>query len=166
MSRRGPRAATGPATQTSRGPTGRLMFTIITAALVPGGIAERARFWPWTPFVGLWTLLVDVPLAHWIFAFDGYVAEAGGWMATTLGAIGFAGGTAVEIDSGASALAPALVLGRRRGWPREPVRPHILPAVLLGAGLLWFRLVRVQRGLGAGGGRGGRQRVRSSPPTR
>jgi ammonium transporter len=116
----------------------QLMFAVITGALLSGAIADRARFWPWTVFVGLWTLLVYIPLAHWIFAFDGFVAPHGGWMANTLGALDFAGGTAVEINSGASALALALVLGKRRGWPREPMRPHNLPAVLLGAGLLWF----------------------------
>ncbi|MGH8921179.1 MAG: ammonium transporter, partial [Actinomycetes bacterium] len=106
--------------------------------LLSGAIADRARFWPWTLFVGLWTIFVYVPLAHWIFAANGLVGENGGWMANVLGALDFAGGTAVEINSGASALALALVLGRRRGWPREPMRPHNLPAVLLGAGLLWF----------------------------
>ncbi|MDN5933138.1 MAG: ammonium transporter [Pseudonocardia sp.] len=116
----------------------QLMFAVITAALLAGAVADRARFWPFTLFIALWVVFVYVPLAHWIFAFDGYVAEAGGWMANTLGALDFAGGTAVEINSGASALALALVLGRRRGWPREPMRPHNLPMVLLGAGLLWF----------------------------
>ncbi|MGH3613488.1 MAG: ammonium transporter [Pseudonocardia sp.] len=116
----------------------QLMFAVITAALLSGAIADRARFWPWTVFIGLWTLFVYVPIAHSIFAFDGYVGERGGWMANTLKALDFAGGTAVEINSGASALALALVLGRRRGWPREPTRPHNLPSVLLGAGLLWF----------------------------
>ena len=116
----------------------QLMFAVITAALLAGAVADRARFWPWTLFVALWTVFVYVPLAHWIFAFDGYVSDAGGWMANTLGALDFAGGTAVEINSGASALALALVLGSRSGWPREPMRPHNLPAVLLGAGLLWF----------------------------
>jgi Amt family ammonium transporter len=116
----------------------QLMFAVITGALLSGAIADRARFWPWAVFVGLWTLLVYVPLAHWIFSFDGFVSAKGGWMANTLGALDFAGGTAVEINSGASALALALVLGKRRGWPREPMRPHNLPAVLLGTGLLWF----------------------------
>jgi Amt family ammonium transporter len=116
----------------------QLMFAVITGALLSGAVADRARFWPWTLFVALWTVVVYVPLAHWIFAFDGTVAERGGWLANTLGALDFAGGTAVEINSGASALALALVVGRRRGWPREPMRPHNLPAVLLGAGLLWF----------------------------
>ncbi len=116
----------------------QLMFAVITGALLSGAIADRARFWPWTLFVGVWALLVYVPMAHWIFAFDGYVSERGGWMANGLGVLDFAGGTAVEINSGASALALALVLGRRRGWPRDTMRPHNLPNVLLGAGLLWF----------------------------
>ncbi len=116
----------------------QLMFAIVTGALLSGAIADRAKFWSWTVFVGLWTVVVYVPLAHWVFAFDGFVGTHGGWLANRLGALDFAGGTAVEINSGASALALALVLGRRRGWPREPMRPHNLPATLLGAGLLWF----------------------------
>ena len=116
----------------------QLMFAVITAALLAGAVADRARFWPWTVFVAAWTVLVYLPLAHWIFAFDGFTGEHGGWMANRLGALDFAGGTAVEINSGASALALALVLGRRRGWPRDSTRPHNLPMVLLGAGLLWF----------------------------
>jgi ammonium transporter, Amt family len=116
----------------------QLMFAVVTGALLSGAIADRARFWPWTLFVGLWALVVYIPLAHWIFAFDGFAAPHGGWMANALGALDFAGGTAVEINSGASALALALVVGKRRGWPGEPMRPHHLPSVLLGAGLLWF----------------------------
>ncbi|MCE3553021.1 ammonium transporter [Pseudonocardia sp. RS11V-5] len=115
-----------------------LMFAVITGALLSGAIADRARFWPWTLFVAGWTLVVYVPLAHWIFAVNGAVSEKGGWLANTLHALDFAGGTAVEVNSGASALALALVLGKRRGWPHEPMRPHNLPFVLLGAGLLWF----------------------------
>jgi Amt family ammonium transporter len=87
---------------------------------------------------GLWTVVVYVPLAHWTFAVDGAVSQRGGWLVNTVGALDFAGGAAVEVNSGASALALALVLGARRGWPREPMRPHNLPLVLLGAGLLWF----------------------------
>ncbi|MCU1611238.1 MAG: ammonia channel protein, partial [Pseudonocardiales bacterium] len=115
-----------------------LMFAIITAALLSGAIADRARFWSWTVFIALWTVGVYVPLAHWIFAFDGFSGAHGGWLANRLGVLDFAGGTAVEVNSGMSALALALVLGRRRGWQREPMRPHNLPATLLGAGLLWF----------------------------
>ncbi|MCW2632159.1 MAG: ammonia channel protein [Pseudonocardia sp.] len=116
----------------------QLMFAVITAALVSGAIAERTKFWSWTLFVALWITLVYFPLAHWTFAFDGFAAETGGWIANRLKALDFAGGTVVEINSGATALALALLLGRRRGWPREPMRPHNMPAVLLGAGLLWF----------------------------
>src|SRR5690242_2545257 len=80
----------------------QLMFAVVTGALLSGAIADRARFWPWTLFVGLWTLLVYVPLAHWIFAVDGFAAPHGGWMANALHALDFAGGTAVEINSGVS----------------------------------------------------------------
>ncbi len=116
----------------------QLMFAVITAALISGAIPERAKFWSWTVFIALWATFVYFPMAHWTFAFDGYAAETGGWIANRLKALDFAGGTAVEINSGASALALALVLGKRLGWPREPMRPHNVPNVLLGAGLLWF----------------------------
>ncbi|MEJ8279197.1 ammonium transporter [Pseudonocardia spirodelae] len=116
----------------------QLMFAVITGALVSGAVADRARFRSWTLFVTLWVVLVYIPLAHWTFALDGAVSTRGGWLANTIGTLDFAGGAAVEINSGASALALALVLGARRGWPREPMRPHNLPLVLLGAGLLWF----------------------------
>jgi Amt family ammonium transporter len=86
-------------------------------------------------FVVVWATVVYFPIAHWAFAFqDG----EGGWIGDRLGALDFAGGTAVEITSGASALALALVLGPRMGWRREAMRPHNLPLVLLGAGMLWF----------------------------
>jgi Amt family ammonium transporter len=116
----------------------QLMFAVITAALLAGAIADRAKFWSWVVFIVLWSCLVYFPLAHWVFAFDGYAAAKGGWIANNLKALDFAGGTVVEANSGASALALALILGRRRGWPKEPMRPHNMPNVLLGAGLLWF----------------------------
>ena len=112
----------------------QLMFAVITAALLAGAIADRTKFWSWTAFIVLWTCLVYFPLAHWVFSFDGYAAERGGWIANQLKALDFAGGTVVEINSGASALALALILGRRRGWPKDPMRPHNMPNVLLGAG--------------------------------
>jgi ammonium transporter, Amt family len=87
--------------------------------------------------VPLWVTFVYVPIAHWVFAFDSDTTK-GGWIANKLGAFDFAGGTAVEVNSGMSALALALIVGRRVGWRKEPFRPHNLPAVLLGAGLLWF----------------------------
>jgi Amt family ammonium transporter len=77
-------------------------------------------------------------VAHWVFAFDGGQSEVGGWIANNLKAIDFAGGTAVHINAGAAALALALVLGKRRGFGRDPMRPHNLPLVMAGAGLLWF----------------------------
>jgi Amt family ammonium transporter len=116
----------------------QLMFAVITAALLAGAIADRAKFWSWVVFIVLWSCLVYFPLAHWVFAFDGFAAAKGGWIANQLKALDFAGGTVVEANSGASALALAVILGRRRGWPKEPMRPHNMPNVLLGAGLLWF----------------------------
>ncbi len=113
------------------------LFCVITGALVSGAIADRARFGAWMVFVSLWTLLVYAPIAHWIFDFSAG-DHVGGWMANELKVIDFAGGTAVEICSGASALALALVLGRRIGFGRDPMRPHNLTLVMLGAGLLWF----------------------------
>ena len=113
----------------------QLMFAIITPALISGAIADRAKFGGWVLFSALWVTIVYLPVAHWVFYFnDG----KGGWIGDRLGAFDFAGGTAVHINAGAAGLACALVLGKRRGWPREPMRPHNLPLVLLGAGLLWF----------------------------
>ncbi|MDQ4103465.1 MAG: ammonium transporter [Actinomycetota bacterium] len=114
------------------------MFAIITVALISGAVADRMRFVPWLVFAGLWATVVYFPVAHWVFAFDEVTAPVGGWIANDLAAIDFAGGTAVHINAGAAALALCLVLGRRRGWPREAMRPHNLPFVMLGAGLLWF----------------------------
>jgi ammonium transporter, Amt family len=116
----------------------QLMFAIITPALISGAVPERIKFWSWGLFVVLWSTIVYFPVAHWVFAFDGYTGETGGWIANQLKALDFAGGTAVHINAGAAGLALALVLGKRRGWPRDPGRPHSLPFVLLGASLLWF----------------------------
>jgi Amt family ammonium transporter len=113
----------------------QLMFAIITPALITGAIADRAKFSGWVVFAILWTSLVYFPVAHWVFYFnDGN----GGWIADDLQALDFAGGTAVHINAGAAALALTFVLGKRVGWPKERMRPHNLPFVLLGAGLLWF----------------------------
>ncbi len=116
----------------------QLMFAIITVALISGAVSDRLKFSAWLVFFGLWATLVYFPVAHWVFAFDGFAAEKGGWIANKLHAIDFAGGTAVPINSGAAGLALALVLGRRKGWPTTLFRPHNLPFVMLGAGLLWF----------------------------
>ncbi|WP_229705825.1 ammonium transporter [Micromonospora sonchi] len=107
----------------------QLMFAVITVALISGAIADRARFGPWLLFVGVWATLVYFPVAHWVWG--------GGWIGE-LGVLDFAGGTAVHINAGAAALALALVLGRRVGWPKDKFKPHNLPMVLLGAALLWF----------------------------
>jgi Amt family ammonium transporter len=116
----------------------QLMFAIITVALISGAVADRMKFSAWLVFSGLWATLVYFPVAHWVFAFDGSVAEKGGWIANKLKAIDFAGGTAVHINAGVAGLVLALVLGKRKGWPTTLFRPHNLPFVMLGAGLLWF----------------------------
>jgi Amt family ammonium transporter len=114
------------------------MFAIITVALISGAVADRIKFGSWLVFAGLWATIVYFPVAHWVFAFNNVTATDGGWIANKLKAIDFAGGTAVHINAGAAGLVLALVLGKRRGWPKEPMRPHNLPFVMLGAGLLWF----------------------------
>jgi len=114
------------------------VFAIITVALISGAIADRAKFGTWMVFTAIWATVVYFPVAHWVFAFDGAESELGGWIANDLLAIDFAGGTAVHINAGAAGLALALVLGKRTGWKRDPMRPHNLPLVMIGAGLLWF----------------------------
>jgi ammonium transporter, Amt family len=110
--------------------TFQLAFAIITAALVSGAIADRAHFAAWMVFVPVWTIAVYSVVAHWVWGPHGWLAK--------LGVLDYAGGLVVEIVSGASALALALVLGPRIGFKRDAMRPHSLPLVLLGAGLLWF----------------------------
>ena len=113
----------------------QLTFAIITVALLSGAIADRAKYGSWVLFVAVWITLVYLPVAHWAFASQ---SGAGGWIVDKLGALDFAGGTVVEINSGAAALALALVLGKRDGFRKDPMRPHNMPLVLLGAGMLWF----------------------------
>jgi Amt family ammonium transporter len=113
----------------------QLMFAIITPALISGAIADRATFRGWIAFVVGWTCLVYFPVAHSVwFLHDGN----GGFIGDKLKAVDFAGGTAVHVNAGAAALALAIVLGKRVGWRKDPMRPHSLPLVILGAGLLWF----------------------------
>ena len=122
-------------------------FAIITVALVSGAIADRAKFWSWMLFAGVWATIVYFPVASWVFNFglaeDGSFSY-GGWATKGLqdvfgvGVIDFAGGTAVHINAGAAALALALVLGKRVGFGKGVSVPHNPPFVLLGAGLLWF----------------------------
>ena len=113
----------------------QLTFAIITVALLSGAIADRAKYGSWVIFVAAWITLVYIPIAHWAFAAQ---SGEGGWIIDKLKALDFAGGTVVEINSGAAALALALVLGKRDGFRKDPMRPHNLPLVLLGAGMLWF----------------------------
>ncbi len=129
----------------------QLMFAIITPALISGAIADRAKFLSWSIFATLWAIIVYFPVAHWVFDFgvsggasgDEAVSHAG-WLTKFMAPIGkagvedFAGGTAVHINAGAAALALAIVLGKRVGFKKNPMRPHNVPWVLLGSGLLWF----------------------------
>lgn len=108
----------------------QMMFAVITPALITGGFAERIRFKVFVLFTLLWATLVYAPIAHWVWA-------DGGWL-RTLGALDFAGGTVVHINSGVAALATALVLGRRLGFGKEQIEPHDSTYVVLGAALLWF----------------------------
>ncbi len=114
------------------------VFAIIAVALISGAIADRAKFGTWVVFTVVWATLVYYPVAHWVFAFNGFASEYGGWIANNIKAIDFAGGTAIHINAGAAGLALALVLGKRLGFGKEAMRPHNLTLVMLGAGLLWF----------------------------
>ena len=118
----------------------QLMFAVITPALISGAIADRAKFTAWAVFVAIWVTIVYFPVAHWVFAFGNKVGDkvtGAGYLAAK-GLEDFAGGTAVHINAGAAGLALALILGKRHGWRKESMRPHSLPLVLLGSGLLWF----------------------------
>ncbi|MBI3246610.1 MAG: ammonium transporter [Deltaproteobacteria bacterium] len=105
------------------------MFAIITPALILGAIAERMKFSAWVVFISLWLLVVYCPLAHMVWSSEGWIFKAG--------AIDFAGGLVVHMSSGFSAIVAALMLGKRRGFGRDPMPPHNLPLCLIGAGLLW-----------------------------
>ncbi|HLC40832.1 MAG TPA: ammonium transporter [Methylomirabilota bacterium] len=108
----------------------QLMFAVITPALITGSFAERIKFSSFLVFILVWATVIYDPLAHWVWG-------VGGWL-RNLGALDFAGGTVVHISSGVSALAAALVIGKRKGYGHEPMPPHNLPLTVTGAGLLWF----------------------------
>ena len=108
----------------------QMMFAIITPALIAGAVAERMKFSAWVVFIAIWSVIVYAPMAHWVWG--------GGFIATEIQAIDFAGGLVVHINAGAAALALILVLGPRIGWRRDAIRPHSLPLTILGAGILWF----------------------------
>ena len=119
------------------------MFAIITVGLISGAVAERMRFKAFVAFAALWALLVYSPLAHWVWG--------GGWL-QQLGALDFAGGTVVHIASAAAALAAALMLGKRKGYGSEELRPHNVPMSVLGAGILWFGWFGFNAGSALGSG--------------
>ncbi|MCC2277419.1 ammonium transporter [Streptomyces sp. ET3-23] len=108
----------------------QLMFAVITPALMSGALADRVKFSAWALFITLWVTVVYFPIAHWVWQPDGWLAQ--------LKVIDFAGGTAVHINAGIGGLAAVLVVGKRIGFTKDPMRPHSLPLVMLGAGLLWF----------------------------
>ena len=108
----------------------QLMFAIITPALIAGAVAERMKFSAWVLFIAIWSLVVYAPVAHWVWG--------GGFIASQVQAVDFAGGLVVHINAGAAALALVLVLGPRSGWGHQIIRPHSLPLTVLGAGILWF----------------------------
>jgi Amt family ammonium transporter len=104
------------------------MFAAITPALISGAVADRMKFSAWAIFVPLWLLLVYVPVFKWVY---------GGWLGDR-GSLDFAGGTAIHVNAGIAALAAVLVLGKRKGWPKEGQPPHSMPLVMIGTGILWF----------------------------
>jgi Amt family ammonium transporter len=120
------------------------MFAVITPALIAGAFAERMKFSAFLLFIVLWATFVYDPLAHMVWGLGGLVRK--------MGALDFAGGTVVHISSGVSALAAALVIGRRQGYGREPMPPHNLPFTVLGAGLLWFGWFGFNAGSALGAG--------------
>lgn len=107
----------------------QLMFAIITPGLIAGAFAERMKFGAFCIFSLLWATLVYNPVCHWVWAVGGFIRN--------MGALDFAGGTVVHINAGIAALAAALVLGKRKGYPEKVSPPHNLPLAVLGAGLLW-----------------------------
>src|SRR5213593_4162047 len=109
----------------------QLMFAIITPALIAGAFAERMKFSGYLVFIGLWSLFVYAPVAHWVWG-GGFLGSGG------LHAIDFAGGAVVHANAGAAALATAIYLGKRRGHGVDDMTPHNVPFVILGAGILWF----------------------------
>ena len=108
----------------------QMMFAIITPALITGATADRMKFSAYCILIGLWAVVVYPTVAHWVFSPNGWLFQEG--------ALDFAGGAVVHINAGAAALAVVLVLGKRRGWPREAMPPHNLPYSILGTGILWF----------------------------
>ncbi len=119
----------------------QMMFAIITPALITGAFAERAKFGPFLVFTALWSLLVYVPIAHWVFAYDGWLSAFSSdpnHVHAGVRVLDFAGGIAIHVSAGAAALASVFVFGRRKGYGETPMEPHDITMVILGAALLWF----------------------------
>jgi Amt family ammonium transporter len=117
----------------------QLMFAVITPALITGAFAERAKFSTFCVFMVLWATIVYDPVAHWVWGGGGWLGalpEANGQVG--LKALDFAGGTVVHINAGVAAVAAAIVYGKRHGYGREPMEPHDITMVVIGASLLWF----------------------------
>jgi Amt family ammonium transporter len=127
----------------------QMTFAIITAALITGAVADRMKFSALLVFVGLWTLLVYSPIAHWVWHPNGWIFE--------LGALDFAGGTVVHINAGVAGLVAAIVLGKRVGYGSENLSPYNLGFAVIGAALLWVGWFGFNAGsaLGSSGGRAG-----------
>ena len=121
----------------------QLMFAIITPALITGAFAERMKFSAFLLFTVLWATFVYFPVCHWVWG--------GGWLGE-MGALDFAGGTVIHINSGVAALAAAIVIGKRKGWGHEAFHPHNLTMTVLGAGLLWFGWFGFNAGSALGAG--------------
>jgi len=121
-------------------------FCILTVALVSGAVVERIRFGPYMIFVAIWSTLVYPVMAHWVFG-GGFLADAG--------TLDFAGGVSVEMASGFSALAAAILIGARKDYGRQALLPHNSVLVLLGAGLLWFGWFGFNGGSGLGANEAG-----------
>ena len=115
----------------------QMTFAIITPALITGATADRLKFGAYAVFTAVWLLVVYSPVAHWVWG--------GGWI-FDMGALDFAGGAVVHINAGAAALALAILLGKRKGWPKEGMHPHNLPLTVLGTGILWFGWARFNAG--------------------
>ncbi len=108
----------------------QMMFAIITPAIITGSTADRLKLSAFVIFICAWSVLVYAPIAHWVFSPNGWLAK--------MGVEDFAGGSVVEMNCGIAGVAVAMVVGRRRGWPKDSMMPHNVPLALLGAGILWF----------------------------
>lgn len=122
----------------------QMMFAVITPALITGAVAERMRFRGYVVFLGLWSLLVYSPIAHWVWG--------GGFIATNIGGLDFAGGTVVHINAGIAALAAIIYMGKRKGYQSEPMPPHNIPMVITGTAILWFGWFGFNAGSSLGSG--------------